>query len=201
MRKRHPLLPLALLALVFGLAACGGGESDEDKVVDVIETSATSADPADCKELATQAFLEQTELEQGAAAVESCEEGAEDTEDDPESVEVSEVEVDGSAATANVAFTGGTFDGQTLTVALIEEDGDWKMDEVTGFAKFDQEKLADTLEEGLQSGDDPLEPQLATCFAEVVRQAATEQAEEIVIGGSPQPIVEIIEGCQEGLEQ
>jgi hypothetical protein len=201
-RKLQPLLPLALLALVFGLAACGGdSESDEDKVIDVIETSVTSTDPADCKELATQSFLEQTEFEQGAAAVESCEESAEDTENDPESVEVSEVEVDGSAATADVAFTGGSFDGQTLSVALVEEDGDWKMDEITGFAKFDQEKLADSFEEGLQSGDDALDPQLATCFAEVVREVPKAQAEEIVIGGSPEPIVEIIEGCSEGLEQ
>ncbi|HEX7278124.1 MAG TPA: hypothetical protein VF255_00745 [Solirubrobacterales bacterium] len=200
MRKLRLSLPFALLALVFGLAACGDSESDEDKVVDVIETSVTSADPADCKELATQAFLEQTELEQGGAAVESCEESAEDTEDDPESVEVSAVEVDGSSATANVAFSGGSFDGQTLSVALIEEDGDWKMDEITGFAKFDQEKLADTLEESLQSGENAVEPPLAKCFAEVVRQTSKGQAEEIVIGGSPQPIVEIIEGCQEGLE-
>jgi len=202
LKKLHPLLPLALIALVFGLAACGGSsESDEDKVVDVIETSVTSTDPADCKELATQSFLEQTELEQGAAAVKSCEESAEDTENDPESVEVSKVEVDGSAATADVAFTGGSFDGQTLSVALVEEDGDWKMSEITGFAEFDQERLADSFEEGLQSGDDALEPQLATCFAEVVREAPKAQAEEIVIGGSPEPLVEILEGCQEGLEQ
>jgi len=201
LRKLHLLLPLALLALVFGLAACGGGESDEDKVVDVIETSVTSSDPADCKELATQAFLEQTELEEGDAAVESCEESAEDTENDPDSVEVSEVEVDGSAATADVAFTGGSFDGQTLSVALVEEDGDWKMDEITGFAEFDQEKLADTFEEGLQSGEDPLDPDLASCFAAVLRDVPKAEAEEIVIGGSPDPIVEIIEGCSAGLGQ
>jgi hypothetical protein len=202
LRKLHWLLPLALLALVFGLVACGGGgESDEDKVVDVIETSATSTDPADCKELATQSFLEQTEFEQGAAAVKSCEESAEDTENDPESVEVSKVEVDGSAATADVAFTGGSFDGQTLSVALVEEDGDWKMDEITGFAAFDQEKLADAFEKGLQSGEDALDPQLATCFSEVIRDVSKAEAEEIVIGGSPDPIVEIIEGCSEGLGQ
>lgn len=202
MRKRHPLFPLALLALVFGLAACGGSsESDEDKVVDVIETAVTSTDPADCKELATQSFLEQTELEQGAAAVESCEESAEDTENDPESVDVSKVEVDGSAATADVAFTGGSFDGQTLSVAVVEEEGDWKMDEIAGFVEFDQEKLAETFEEGLQSGDDPLDPQLASCFAEVIRDVPKAEAEEIVIGGSPEPLVEIIEGCSAGLGQ
>lgn len=198
MKKRHLLLPLALLALA--LVACGGGgDSDEDKIVEVIETSVTSADPADCKELATQAFLEQTELEQGAAAVESCEESAEDTADDPESVEVSEVEVDGSAATANAAFSGGSFDGQTLTVALVDEDGDWKMDEITGFAKFDQEGLATAFEEAFESDED-VDPQLATCFAETIRELPKAEAEQLVIGGSQEPVVEIVEGCSEGLE-
>lgn len=201
MKKLHLLLPLALLALAFGLVACGGGgDSDEDKVVEVIETSATSADPADCKELSTQAFLEQTELEEGAAAVESCEESAEDTSDDPDSVEVSEVAVDGSAATANVAFTGGSFDGQTLSVALIEEDGDWKLDEITGFAEFDQEKLASSFEEAFESEED-VSPEFASCFAEVIRDISEEEAEEIMISGDSEPIVEIIEGCSAGLGQ
>lgn len=201
MKKLHLLLPLALLALAFGLVACGGGgDSDEDKVVEVIETSATSADPADCKELSTQAFLEQTELEEGAAAVESCEESAEDTSDDPESVEVSEVAVDGSAATANVAFTGGSFDGQTLSVALVEEDGDWKLDEITGFAEFDQEKLASAFEEAFESEED-VSPEFASCFAEVIRDISEEEAEEIMISGDSEPIVEIIEGCSAGLGQ
>jgi hypothetical protein len=198
-KRLHLLLPAALLALALTLVACGGSdESDKDKVVETIETSALSADPADCKELATQAFLEQTEFSQGPEAVKSCEEGAEDTSDDADSVEVSKVEVDGSEATANVAFTGGNFDGQALSVALVEEDGDWKMDEVTAFAKLDQEKLASSFEEGLQSGDDALEPQLANCFAEVLRELDKSQVEEVVIGGSQQPIVEIIEGCSQG---
>jgi hypothetical protein len=197
-RKLHLLLPLALLALALGLVACGGGDSDEDKIVEVIETSATSADPADCETLSTQAFLEQTELEEGKAAVESCEESAEETADDPDSVEVAEVEVDGSDATADVTFTGGNFDGQTLSVALVEEDGDWKLDEITGFAEFDQARLAASLEEALQSGEEPLDRALAECFAATVREAPEAQAEDLVIGGSPQPIVEIIEGCSEG---
>ena len=199
MKKLHPLLPLALLALVFGLAACGGGDSDEDKIVEVIETSATSADPADCKELATQAFLEQTEASEGKAAVESCEASTEDTSDDPDSVEVTEVEVDGSSASANASFSGGSFDGQTLTVGLLEEDGDWKLDEVTGFAEFDQEKLASSFEDALESEDD-VPPQLATCVVETIRELPKGEAEQLVIGGSSDPVIEIIEGCSEGLE-
>ena len=37
-----------------------GGESDEDKIASAIEESATSTDPAICKETQTQAFMEQT---------------------------------------------------------------------------------------------------------------------------------------------
>jgi hypothetical protein len=192
------MLPLALLALVLGLAACGGSEeSDEDKIVDVIETSATSNDPADCERLSTQAFLEQTQLSEGKEAVESCEEDAKDDEGDTESVEVSKVEVDGSDATADAAFKGGNFDGQALSVALVEEDGDWKLDEVTEFAKLDQEKLASSFEEAFQTGDDPLDPAVASCIGEVLRDLDQEEVEEVVISGSSEPIIEILEGCSQ----
>lgn len=200
MRKPHLLLPFALLALVLGLVACGGGgDSDEDKIVEVIETSVTSDDPAHCKELSTQAFMEQTQASEGTEAVESCEANAKDKSEDPESVEVSEVEVDGSSASANAAFTGGSFDGQTLSLSLVDEDGDWKLNEITRFAKFDQEKLVGSLEEAFESdGDVP--PQLATCVTETVRELPRGEAEQLVIGGSQEPIVAIVEGCSEGLE-
>jgi hypothetical protein len=192
------MLPLALAALALGLAACGGSdESDEDKIVDVIETSVTSTDPADCEKFATQAFLEQTELSEGKEALESCEESAKDTEDDPDSVDVSEVEVDGSSATADAAFVGGSFDGQALTVALIEEDGDWKLDEITGFSKLDKDQLATSFEEAFE-GEEDFDPQVASCFGEVLRELPDPQVEEVVIGGSVDPVIEIVEGCTEG---
>ncbi|HEU4461471.1 MAG TPA: hypothetical protein VFR75_02645 [Solirubrobacterales bacterium] len=198
MRKLHLLFPLVLLALALGLVACGSSESDEDKIVEVIETSAVSDDPADCEALATQAFLEQTQFSEGEEAVESCEESAKETEDNPDSVEVSEVEIDGSDATAEAAFVGGNFDGQTFTVALVEEDGDWKLDKITGFADFDQEALGTSLEEALLSEGDSVEKELAECFGETIRQAPEEQAEGLILDGSGEAIVEIIEGCSEG---
>jgi hypothetical protein len=195
-------LPLAVLlpVLGLGLAACGGSESDEDKVIDVIEKSAGSTDPADCERLATQNFLEQVELSQGAEAVKSCEENTEDDDEEAEEVEVSNVKVDGSTATAKVAITGGSFDGQTAEMQVVEEDGGWKVDEITEFVVFDQEKLADSLEKGLTEGEDPLEAQFAECFTEVMREVPEAKAEEIILGGSEKPITEIFEGCQQGLE-
>jgi len=41
-----------------------------------------------------------------------------DTTDDPDSTEVSNIAVDGTDATADVAFTGGIFNGSTISVAL-----------------------------------------------------------------------------------
>ena len=200
MIKRSLPVSVLLLVLGLGLAACGGSESDEDKVIDVIEKSAESNDPADCERLATQNFLEQVELSQGAEAVKSCEENTEDDDEEAERVEVSNVKVDGSTATAKVAITGGSFDGQTAEMQVVEEDGDWKVDEITEFVVFDQEKLADSLEKGLTEGKDPLEAQLAECFAGVMREVPEAKAEEIILGGSEEPITEIFEGCQQGLE-
>lgn len=190
-------LPLFLLVCAFGLIACGGGgDSDEDKVAEVIETSATSEDPADCEALATQAFMEQTEARKGTVAVEHCEENNEDDEDAPDSVEVSNIEIDGSRATAEAEFIGGdSITGQTLSLALVEEDGDWKLDEITGFAEFDQEALAELFEEAvLEEAGGRLQP-IARCIGDGIRELSRLEAEELVIGGSERPLTEVIEPC------
>jgi ABC-type glycerol-3-phosphate transport system substrate-binding protein len=194
---RHKLLiPLFVLALALGLAACGSSESDEDKIVDVIETSATSDDPASCTELITQTFLDQIEDGEGAAALKECEEDAADTSDNPDSVEVTEVEVDGTAATANVAFAGGGFDGQTLTIALVDEDGDWKLDEITGFAEFDQAALVQSFEDQLAEEEGAIDPEIGACIIESLEELEQEEFEELLLGGSSEGFVELAESCQ-----
>jgi hypothetical protein len=196
-RKLRLLLPLALSALALGLVACGGGgDSDEDEVVETIETSVVSTDPADCKELATLAFVEQTEFEQGPAAFESCEESAGETENDPDSVEVTEVEVDGSNAGADVAFEGGSFDGQVLSVALVEDGGTWKMDEITGFVEFDQDHLAQTFEREITSGGDALPAAVASCLGDELRALSPREFEDLILNGDAQPLIELVEDCQ-----
>lgn len=195
MRKLRPLLPSVFLALVLALTACGGGESDEDKITETIETSILGEDPANCKQLATLNFLEQTQFSEGPEAVKSCEEDAKEKEGDANSVTVTNVEVEDSNATADAAFGGGTFDGQTFSVALIEKDGDWKLDELTGFAKFDQDKLAQALEEGLAE-EEGADPKVAACAGEQFGKLPQAEFEALILGGSPQPVVEIIEACE-----
>jgi ABC-type glycerol-3-phosphate transport system substrate-binding protein len=196
-RKLSLLLPAALLALALGLAACGGGgESDEDKIVATIEESATSRDPGVCKETQTTAFMEQTNEGSGAAAVKECEkETEEEGENDPESVEVSKVEVEGSSATADVKFEGGSLDGQTAEVALVEEGGNWKLDQLTGFAGFNAAQIVESVAEQLENNPG-VKPQQANCIVEGLEEAPTEELENLVLENDTQPIVELAESCE-----
>lgn len=197
MRKlRLLLLPAAVLALVFGLVACGGGESDEDKIVNTIETSATSTDPAICGETETLSFMEQSSSGTGKEAEKECEkETEEEGNSDPDSVNVSKVEIDGGKATASVEFEGGTFDGQTLEVALVEEDGDWKLNELTGFANFKTAPFIAELSKQLEK-EPGIEPETASCIVEGIEEFSKGELEGLVIENNSQPIAEIAEGCE-----
>jgi ABC-type glycerol-3-phosphate transport system substrate-binding protein len=190
------LLPALLLALSLGFAACGGGgESDEDKVVSTIETAATSTDPAVCDETQTLAFMEQTSGSSGKDAEKECEEEAKSDEDQPDAVNVSRVEFDGNSATANAEFKGGSFDAQTLELALVEEDGDWKLDQLTGFAEFDSESLVSAFAEGIE-GEPGIDPETADCFIEGIEELSDSELERIVIDSNTEVFGDIAQACE-----
>lgn len=197
MRKLHLLLlPVLLLALALGLAACGGGgESDEDKITTAIENAATSNDSAVCDETQTLAFMEQTSGGSGKEAEKQCEEEAKSGEGQPDSVSVTKVKVDGENATADAEFKGGFFDAQTLEVALVEEDGDWKLDELTGFANFDSEGLVNTFAEQIEE-EPEIEPETASCLVEGIEELSDAELESIVIENNTEVFGEIAEGCE-----
>jgi ABC-type glycerol-3-phosphate transport system substrate-binding protein len=195
--KRSLLLGFLLTVSALALAACGSSESDEDKVADVIETSITTNDPANCTTLETQTFVEQGADESGKAAVKDCEEEAEDDEEQAESVEVTEVEVDGEDATANAAITGGGFDGQTLSVALVKDGDQWKLDEVTGIVKLDNAALVKTLEKQFEDPEIKLSEAAIECILGVAEEADTEEVEELLLSGSSEVFVELAEVCSE----
>lgn len=198
MRTRFALLlvPCLLLASAIALTACGGGDSDsEGEIEEVIETAAIRTDPAKCTDLMTAAFLNQSSDLSGDGALKECEEEAGDTSDDPDLVTVSEVEVDGADANAEVAFVGGIYDGQTVAVALVEEDGSWKLDEVTGFADLDVDALAATVEEQFEEAGE-ITPTQISCIGNGLREAPKGEIEELLFGSSSQPLVEFAEACE-----
>jgi hypothetical protein len=194
--KRYLVLPVLLVVSALVFAACGSsGASDEDQITEAIQTSATSTDPAVCAEFETQAFMEQSSDMEGKEAVKQCEEDATKGSENAESVAVSEVEVEGAGATADAAFTGGGFDGQTVSVSLVKEGDQWQLDEVTGFVKLDNAKLAETLEEKLEESSNEISEETAGCIVESFEEASQPEVEELLLSGSSEPFVELAEEC------
>jgi ABC-type glycerol-3-phosphate transport system substrate-binding protein len=194
-RLRLLLFPVLLIS-VFGLAACGGGgESDEDKIASTIETAATSTDPSVCSETQTLKFMEQTASGAGKEAEKNCEKEAEEETNQPDSVSVSQIKVNGESATANAEFKGGPFNDQTLELGLVEEDGEWKLDEFTGFAKFDPAPFVKSLTEQIEN-EPELEPEIASCIVEGIEGLSNSELESAVVENNTEVFAEIAEGCQ-----
>ncbi len=199
MKTRFLLFPLALLILLVAAACGGGGDSsgsseDEAQIEDAIVKSVTLGDPSKCTEYMTQNFLEQNGEGKGKAALEECEEEAEDTSDNPEKVTVTDIQVDGENATANAAFVGSPLDGQTIAVALVKEDGGWKLDELEGFAELDQDVLAEAAEEGLAG--EVTDEQLS-CIGDVIREAPEDELQAWVLEGDGEGFGKAIEAACE----
>jgi hypothetical protein len=195
LNKRN-LVPLALLALAaLMLTACGGGSSDEDKIAETIETAATTSDPSNCTELETLSFVEQNSQEKGKAAIKACEKEAEAGEEQAEGAKVSNVSVDGSKATADAEFEGGSLGSQSLEIALVEEDGDWKLDQIEGFADYDGKALGEAFEKQFEEEPGELESGQAKCISGKIAGLSQEQAEEVFFGGSAEPIIELAQSC------
>jgi len=197
LRKRLLLLPCILILSALALAACGSSADDEGEVEDTVELSATTTDPADCEKLNTQEFMEQTTQESGGAAVKECEQEAKEGEG-AESASVSNVEVNGSDATAEVALSGGNLDDQALEVALVKDGDQWKLNEVVEFTKFNQAKLVEVLEEGLSEPSSEADPKFAACVIDAFKQGSQAEVEDLLFGGSSGTLEEVFEGCAAG---
>lgn len=194
MPKRLLFLFSVLVVFALGLSACGSSSDETGEVEDVIVASATADNPVNCKKLNTLGFNEQLAGESGDAAVEECEKEAENNEG-LESVKVSEVEVDGTDATAVVALTGGGFDGQTIEVALVKNGDQWKMDEIVKFTKFDSKQLARAFEAQVAKHPGELSNSLASCLSDAFASASQEEAEELLLSGSSKAFEGIAEAC------
>jgi copper chaperone CopZ len=194
--NKRILVPLALLVLAaLTITACGGGESDESKITEVIEKAATTTDPSNCSELETQRFNEQNTQQKGKAATKACEEEAKAGEEQAEGAKVSNVSVNGEKATAEVEFEGGSLGSQTLEVALVQEGGNWKLDQVEGFANYNGKALGEAFEKEFEEKPEGLSKKQAACIAGKVAGSSQKEAEELFFSGSSEPIIKLAEGC------
>jgi hypothetical protein len=193
-RSRRALLALALAATALTLGACGDdGDSDEDEISEAIETSAATNDTSACTELQTQNFVEQTSGATGEAAVKQCQEG----QDEPvaDSVDITETEIDGDSATAVVAFNGGFLDGQSLDIGLVQEDDQWKLDELKGFAEFDRAVFVDTLVQGIR---EEAGPQAVACVRRALEGVSDEDLQATFLENDDSLFEQTLAPCFEG---
>jgi hypothetical protein len=194
-------LTLALLGLVaLGLSACGGGEGgagDEEEIRAVIEASATSTNPADCRRHSTMNSLERSFKVQGRAAVRACEESKLEPRDLPSAVEVTRIEIDGDEATAQVASVDGPYEEQEVVIALVEEEGSWKEDDVLEFAVFDREAFI--LEFGrdvMDGARTPAQVRASACVIDQLERFDDAELEALLLDPSPQPILDLARPCE-----
>ncbi len=193
---RRLFLFCLVIVSAFALAACGSsGNSEESEIEAAVEASATSSKPADCKKFNTQKFMEQVSRSEGAEAVKTCEKEASEGSG-AKSATVSNVEVDGSKATADVALTGGSLGGQEVEVALVQEGDQWKLNELTGFAKFDQATVVKTFEEEFAKSKE-VSKSLASCIVEDFEKAPQAKLETALLSGGTEGFEELAGSCFE----
>jgi hypothetical protein len=189
---------LALFGLVaFALAACGGGAGDEAEIKAMVEASATSRNPMDCRRHGTMNMLERSFKVQGRAAVRACEESKLEARDLPTAVEVTRIEIDGANATARVDSVDGPYDEQEAVIALVKENGSWKEDEVLEFAVFDREAFV--LEFGrdvMEEAHTPAQAQASACMIGQLEGLDDAALEALLLDPSPQPILDLARPCE-----
>lgn len=200
MGKTHAIaVMVAAILAALALAACGGddgGSEDEDQITEAIENSASEADASACTEFQTQNFVEQTSGGTGEEAVERCRESQQE-EPLADSVDVSDIEIDGDSANAVAALSGGFIDGQSLELGLANEGGQWKLDELVGFAEFDREKYVDTIVEGIGEETGGAQ-EIQTCVRQRIEEVSDEELQETFLGNDDTVFERSLAPCFEG---
>jgi hypothetical protein len=203
MRKLLLFLPVLLIAAAFPLAGCGGdddtgtsasGGNDEAQITQVITTATTTTSRQNCTELMTTRFVEQNAAKTGEAAIEDCATN-DPGETDANSVDVSNIVVDGDNATADVAIHGSAYDGQTLKISLVKEGDQWKLDHVDSFVHYDAQALADAFEKGLSSPNGDLTPTQIKCITTVVTTAPPDTVQQALLSGQQSQIQALFANC------
>jgi len=157
------------------LAACGSSDDsssqDDADITASITKVATVDDPSTCTEFQSENFVKET-----SGTLEDCKK---DPSAEADSVKVSNIEVDGDNATADVAFTGGFVDSQTLNIALVKDGDTWKLDSLKSFTDFDRDAFTKQLLTP-QPGEKPTQQQL-DCLQKQVDQASDQELENVLL--------------------
>lgn len=161
---------------------CGSSEpDDETDVVEVVREALTTPDPAWCRELVTQRFLDQLESAEGAAARRECERDTAIYET-PRSVAITTIEVRDDTARVRAAVHGGDDDGATWGLALVRSDSDWRIDRITD-AEFDFERFLRATRRYLVRPPGGYTEREADCVLRAMRKRGEADLERAIVAG------------------
>jgi hypothetical protein len=177
-----------LAVLVAAAAGCGGdsgGGTGEDEVTGVLQTFFTTSDPAQCDELTNNAFkqLSPNVLAADDPASE-CRKSLDPT-GQAKSIQVSDLSIDGSKATATVVPEGGTFEGATVRINLVD-DGGWKIDGIADVQLTSRDEFLREVDARAKKsfGNDAFTADESDCIARYIRrEVSTEEIERGIVSG------------------
>lgn len=179
MSRHLALLVTLLLSVSFAAAGCGG-DSDEDKVREVVQQF-IDADPDVCGKLTDKLLEEQFD------GKEACEKAAREEGAEFEA-EIESVEIDGDEARVRV----DPKEGESATVVLVKEDGDWLISSIE-----EEQAAADEGDEDTATTEDPAAADRVAVQGTVDAfvTAVKEQDEEVLCGLlSPRLAAELVGG-------
>jgi hypothetical protein len=187
-----------LLLILFTVQRLLSSPDDATAIERTIATVATSSDPSYCDELVTTRYLEQTTGARPPFADDFCKSEAEGPRAD--SASALDAHVDGHRATAVVSFEGGSYDGSIFRLALVEEDGHWKLDRILSLARFERGAFERAYRTRLLEFGSPAES--VTCALRAVRQLSDAEIESVTLKGSQRTFASIAVGCdRNGIER
>jgi len=146
-----------------------------------VKEALTTSDPAWCRELVTQRFLDQLESSEGVAARRECERDTAIYET-PRSVTVSMIEVRGDTARVRAAIEGGDDDGATWGLALVRRNSDWRIDRITA-AELDFARFVRATRRYLVRPPGGYTERQADCIVRAIRNRGEAELERAIVAG------------------
>jgi hypothetical protein len=194
LRLRYALLGVLVAVFAAFFVAVHNRPGDRERIEATIEAVSTSTDPAVCRADETQRFLEQSTGQRAPFADDYCESAAGRGRAD--SVEISDVSVDGDSASALVANSGGSFDGSSLRLALKAEGRQWRVDRLTGFASFDRAGFRRAYRRSFLEFGSPAAA--AACAVERESRLSDAELERMLLAGRQMRFARITAECDRG---
>lgn len=183
--------------------ACPDADYDQPadaQIEHAIDALYRGDEPSVCVEFATQSFLEASSGERGTGALVACvdqlERGLR-----PESLEVSEIHVHGSEASAKLSTKFEERADEALILGLVTEGGHWKVDQVLRLIAFDRLGFARGVLEGFTKRGIRVNQAVSACVLEKARRIPLRQLEDMIFPLDRELTIKLLGPCAEASEE